>query len=486
MVEPGQIISGFRIERRLPGGSLGFVCEATQLSLGRSVALRLLDREESGAERPAERLSTSVHHPNIVPTYEAGAWEGGSFVATRYVHGRTLAEYAADERPYASQLAELLRPISDALSTIHGAGLTHGRINERNVMVDGAGNAFLADLGLETGASVEQDRRALVDLEALASPRGRGHTRLLRAAAGGGLAVVAVVGAVAVVGEPAGAQNDPAPPIPVATEPLGSELAPGPAQTLGCGEAHSPNTPACVLVHSSATGSSVAVERAGVVRSWAVRGASGDIALQVVGKRGGDPFLRSFSPVETLANDGPHAFAANVPVEAGDRIGVLLAAGASVGTRPIAGASFRKWEGTIPFEPVERSSKRAEGELLLRVDIEPGGEPDLAQVTGRGARDVPAGDVLAELGLHLQGQRETRAQVVEVEGAIALDLVRGGTRIARIDVADADANGTLISLDGDCGFQRGLCLRWLNRGESIAVVHAYRLDRSGRQFDLVG
>ncbi len=486
MVEPGQIICGFRVERRLPGGSLGFVCEATQLSLGRSVALRLMDHEEGLGERPAERLSTSVHHPNIVPTYEAGTWEGGSFVATRYVHGRTLAGLVAEDRPSPSRLAELLRPISDALGTIHRAGLTHGRINARNVMVDGAGNAFLADLGLETGGSAEQDRTALADLEAPVRPYRRDRARLLRAAAVGGLAVLAVVGAVVVVGEPAGAQNAPAPPIPVATEPLGSELAPGPAEAVGCGEDQSPNTPACTLVHSSAAGSSVTVERAGVVRSWAVRGASGDIALQVVGRRGGDPFLRSFSSVETLADDGPHAFAANVPVEAGDRIGVLLAAGASVGTRPIAGASFRKREGTIPFDPVAGSSERAQGELLLRVDIEPGGEPELAQVTGRRAREVPAGDVLAELGLHLRGERETRAQVVEVEGAIALDLVRGRTRIARVDVSDADANGTLISLDGDCGFQRGLCLRWLNRGESIAVIHAYRLDRSGKQFDLVG
>ncbi len=462
------------------------MCEATQLSLGRSVALRLLDHEESLDERPAERLSTSVHHPNIVPTYEAGTWEGGSFVATRYVHGRTLAELVADDRPSPSRLAELLRPISDALSAIHGAGLTHGRINARNVIVDGAGNAFLADLGLETAGSAEQDRRALTDLQALARPRGRDRAWLLRAAAVGGLAVLAAVGVVVVVGEPAGAQNAPAPPIPVATEPLGSDLAPGPAQTVGCGEDQGPNTPACTLVHSSAAGSSVTVERAGVVRSWAVRGASGDIALQVVGKRGGDPFLRSFSPVETLADGGPHAFSANVPVEAGDHIGVLLAAGASVGTRPIAGASFRMREGTIPFQPAAGSSKREEGELLLRVDVEPGGEPDLAQVTGPDAREAPAGDVLAELGLHVRGQRATRAQVVEVEGVIALDLVRGRTRIARVDVSEADADGTLISLDGDCGFQRGLCLRWLNRGESIAVVHAYRVDRRGTHLHLVG
>ena len=445
-----------------------------------------MDDEESFGERPAERLSTSVHHPNIVPTYEAGTWEGGSFVATRYVHGRTLAELVAEDRPSPSRLAELLRPISDALSTIHGAGLTHGRINARNIIVDGAGNAFLADLGLETGGSAEQDRRALTDLQALARPHRRDRARLLRAAAVGGLAVLAVVGAVSVVGEPAGAQNAPAPPIPVATEPLGSELAPGPAETVGCGEDHSPNTPACTLVHSSAAGSAVTVERAGVVRSWAVRAASGDIALQVVGKRGGDPFLRSFSPIETLADGAPMLSRRTSRSRPEITSGCCwLRARASGRVRSPAPPSAMR-EGTIPFEPAAGSSKREEGELLLRVDVEPGGEPDLAQVTGPDAREAPAGDVLAELGLHVRGQRATRAQVVEVEGVIALDLVRGRTRIARVDVSEADADGTLISLDGDCGFQRGLCLRWLNRGESIAVVHAYRVDRSGTHLHLVG
>jgi Protein kinase domain len=490
MVEPGTIVGGFRIERRLPGGSLGVVYEATQLSLGRSVALRLLQPHEWPGEAPAaqRRLSTSVHHPHIVPTYEAGAWGQGGFVATRFVRGQTLAGVIAAERPSPARLAELLSPVADALDAIHRAGLTHGRVTANNVMVDAADNVFLADLGLETGASAEDDRRALAGLERLASsPRRRLGWPLRVAAAAGVVAALVGLGAiVAAGGEHADAGDDPAPPAPAATAPLGSELAPGPSQAIGCGDDPGPNTPACTLVLDSVGGAPVVVREAGVVRGWALRGAAGAITLQVVGRRDGDPFLRSFSQVESPVDGVPEAFPANIPVERGDQIGVLLAPGATAGVRPATGAAFRLRAGTIPLEPAAGTYERLAGELLLRVDIEPGAEPEIAQLVGERALEAPAGDVLGNLGLHLPGLGARQVEVVEADGAIALDLLRGGTRVARVEVPDLRVAGALVSIDGECGFQRGFCLRWLNEGESVAIVHAYRLDRAGRAFELIG
>ena len=79
------MVAGFRIERLLGEGEMGPVYEATQLSLGRRVALRLL-----AGQRAARRVRSTTR--TSFPVYEAGEWEGGRFVVSRLVRGRTLAD----------------------------------------------------------------------------------------------------------------------------------------------------------------------------------------------------------------------------------------------------------------------------------------------------------------------------------------------------------------------------------------------------------
>ncbi len=93
----GEVIGGFRVGRLIGRGSRGAVYEALQLSLERPVALRLLEPGDfDGAEDESRflsqsRIAAALHHPAIVPTSEAGVWEGGRFLASRYIRGRTLA-----------------------------------------------------------------------------------------------------------------------------------------------------------------------------------------------------------------------------------------------------------------------------------------------------------------------------------------------------------------------------------------------------------
>ena len=69
--------------------------QTTQLSLGRTVALRLVgeaDVPDPAGFEQQQRRAASVHHPALVPIYEAGSWGRGRFVATRFVAGRTLED----------------------------------------------------------------------------------------------------------------------------------------------------------------------------------------------------------------------------------------------------------------------------------------------------------------------------------------------------------------------------------------------------------
>jgi hypothetical protein len=488
-VTAGTVIGGFRVERRLGGGSLGTVYEATQLTLGRPVALRLIPRgalmgrDAAGRFEREQRLAAAVHHPGLVPTYEAGEWDGGPFTACRLVRGRTLAEVLAGRPPPHEELEAMLDRVGGALDAVHAAGLAHGRVDAGHVLVDDAGDAHLAGLGLGRPGTPAGDRAALAALRAEARGAAARHDR--RSPRRPAAALVAVAVAVAIVialtrGGEGESTEAPPPALAPGVLAVGSNLGPGPATPLGCSESPDSNTPPCTIGPASIAG------RDGVIRSWAVRGASGELSLQVVGHAGGRVFLRSFSAVERIPDDGPHRFATGIPVRRGDRISVLLAPGATVGSRPgAAGTAAFRWEGTAPYAPTRQGADRLEREVLLRADVEPGARPELPQTTGERAARAPAGEQIGRQAVDPGTPRAPRVVLVRVGGGIAIDSRRAGRRRARLEMPDLDPGGHPTAFEGFCGIRHGFCLRWLNPGDDAPVVHAYRLGATGA-FRLVG
>jgi hypothetical protein len=474
----GTVVSGFRIERLIGTGTLGAVYEATQLSLSRSVALRLIgseltaDAERAEEFREQQTRAATFHHPRIVPVYEAGDWEGGKFVASRLIRGRTLAEFIIAERVSPWQLRALLEPVAAALDAAHAAGLVHGAVNEQNVLVDGTGAALLTDFGLGRPGSVAADREALVSLHELASSRSpRWHVTSSLAGAFLALGVAAVVGAGLVIALGSGASDRP-----------GSI-----ARTIGCAEDPGPNTPACTLSPATGSGGPLMVNRAGVIENWRVAGASGDLTLQVI--RGDDerPFVGGFSQLARPPDAREHEFQAQVPVEPGDRIGVLLGPGATIGVEPgVPDRSVVRWNGALAPDPNNHGFERIDGEIQLEVKIEEGARPTPpAQLTGKAAAAAEAGRVLGSRFVDIETGRTVRVDLVRIERKLALDAFRAGRRLARIEVPDLRPGGELLNLDefAFCGDRHGLCLRWLNKGAATPVIHAYRF--TGRVFRLI-
>ena len=81
----GETFAGYRIEEVAGRGSLGVVYRATQLSLSRTVALKLIDAEAPADVRErfldAARRLAALDHPHVVRIYEAGEADGQLFVA---------------------------------------------------------------------------------------------------------------------------------------------------------------------------------------------------------------------------------------------------------------------------------------------------------------------------------------------------------------------------------------------------------------------
>jgi serine/threonine protein kinase len=484
----GSVVAGFRVVRPLPRGSLGEVYEATQDSLERTVALRLLDAERlEGPEdearfRTQQRIAAAFHHPNAVPTYEAGDWGSGSFVVSRFIRGEPLS-IRLERGSIGTQAARrIVDQIESALDAAHRAGLVHGAVSAANVLVDSVEDGHLADLGLGRPGSVEQDREDLAALRERveAGGAGKGRARWLRVGAALLLCMAAVaVGVLLLLGDdddPAGPEDEPAPVVAEGSVPLGGNLAPGSADALGCAVRPGPNTRLCTLVHDPATAGGVAV-RSGVITRWFVRGSVGEMALQVIGFRRGKPFLRGFTQSEQPGDVGVHAFEANLRIERGDTIGLLVSPGASVGLRSaVEDASVERWEGTPPLSPRRVGARDFAGEMLLRADIVPGVRPDLGELTGPRAERAPEGTVIGRGTVETSTLGTLDIAVVRVSGGIAIDLLDGPLRLTRLPVPDAEPGGKLSGIDPDCGFDQGFCLRWTNGDDASQVFHAYRVD----------
>jgi serine/threonine protein kinase/Flp pilus assembly protein TadD len=103
-IRPLAALGDFRIERQLGRGGMGVVYEATQLSLGRRVALKVLPFAAVLDPRHLQRFkneaqaAASLEHPNIVNIYSVGCERGVHYYAMQYVEGQTLAEVIAGLR----------------------------------------------------------------------------------------------------------------------------------------------------------------------------------------------------------------------------------------------------------------------------------------------------------------------------------------------------------------------------------------------------
>jgi serine/threonine protein kinase len=154
VLRTGQEVAGYRIEEQLASGGMGVVYRATQLSLGRTVALKVLaphlstDPEFVERFRQEAALQARLEHPGIVTVYEAGESEEGLFLAMRLVEGTDLKRLIASGDLSPERALRLLEQVAAALDAAHEAGLIHRDVKPQNILVDGGDHAFLADFGL--------------------------------------------------------------------------------------------------------------------------------------------------------------------------------------------------------------------------------------------------------------------------------------------------------------------------------------------------
>ena len=150
----GRTVDGYRIEDILGRGGMGTVYRATQLSLGRAVALKVLTDELVNDKQFLERFHresdalSRLAHPNIVTVFERGDIEGRPYLVMEFVEGPSLRQIM---REGALPPAEAFRIVSSVLSALqhaHDKGIVHRDIKPENVLLARGDVVKVADFGL--------------------------------------------------------------------------------------------------------------------------------------------------------------------------------------------------------------------------------------------------------------------------------------------------------------------------------------------------
>lgn len=164
-------LDDFELRREIGRGGMGIVYLAEDLTLQRTVAVKVLaphltssPQFMAGFKQEAVHAS-QLRHPAIVPVYRFGSGQGMQYSVTPFIEGVTLSERLAEHRAsppkgaearqWRREIATILAALADALDEAHTAGIVHRDVKPSNIMIDERGEPRLLDFGISVRSDQE-------------------------------------------------------------------------------------------------------------------------------------------------------------------------------------------------------------------------------------------------------------------------------------------------------------------------------------------
>lgn len=170
---PAQQIPGYQLQKKIGAGAMAVVYRAKQISLDRTVAVKVLPRRLSKNAEFVERFyregraAAQLNHNNIVQAIDVGEAGGFHYFVMEYVQGCSVYDELSDAKHYdEAEAIAIIRQIAQALHHAHERGFIHRDVKPKNIMITEDRVAKLADMGLAREAS---------DLEAAMAEAGRAY-----------------------------------------------------------------------------------------------------------------------------------------------------------------------------------------------------------------------------------------------------------------------------------------------------------------------
>ena len=174
----GTRLGRYEIRTQIGAGGMGEVYLAQDLSLRRSVAIKLLPAERTQDEDRLRRFeqeacaASGLNHPNILTIHEIGVEGETHFIATEFIDGESLRQRMTSSDMKLREMLDIVIQVAAALTAAHQAGIVHRDIKPENIMVRRDGYVKVLDFGLaklvehqaadSEAATLVKDRKSVV------------------------------------------------------------------------------------------------------------------------------------------------------------------------------------------------------------------------------------------------------------------------------------------------------------------------------------
>ena len=157
----GRTLAHYKITAAVGAGGMGEVYRATDTTLSREVAIKVLpadvahDPERLARFEREARVLASLNHPNIAAIYGFQQSDGVPFLVMELVEGEDLAERLSHGPIPVDETLLIARQIAEALEAAHEKGIVHRDLKPANVKVTPDGTVKVLDFGLAKALSPE-------------------------------------------------------------------------------------------------------------------------------------------------------------------------------------------------------------------------------------------------------------------------------------------------------------------------------------------
>ena len=164
MAAPPVEIPGYQLHRALGEGGMATVFLATQLSLDRKVAIKILRTENDDDPERTERrflregrILAKITHRNVCGIYDIAKVGNVAYIAMEFLDGGTLVDRQRDGIAVGESIAIVVQ-VASALQEAHNQGIVHRDLKPANVMMRGGKVPVLTDFGIARELASHQTR----------------------------------------------------------------------------------------------------------------------------------------------------------------------------------------------------------------------------------------------------------------------------------------------------------------------------------------